>query len=65
MPRRLALSSAHAVAASQPAVLLADLLAWDAMLKERGINPGTSADLTVATLIRAPAADHLAVGSQQ
>jgi triphosphoribosyl-dephospho-CoA synthase len=34
----------------KPAVLLADLLAWDALLKEQGINPGTSADLTVATL---------------
>jgi triphosphoribosyl-dephospho-CoA synthase len=33
-----------------PAVLLTDLLAWDAWLKESGINPGTSADLTVATL---------------
>jgi triphosphoribosyl-dephospho-CoA synthase len=30
--------------------LLADLLAWDAALKQRAINPGTSADLTVATL---------------
>ena len=27
------------------------LLSWDAALKSRGINPGTSADLTVATLI--------------
>ncbi|MFI5013490.1 MAG: triphosphoribosyl-dephospho-CoA synthase [Hyphomicrobiales bacterium] len=27
-----------------------DLLAWDAALKSAGINPGTSADLTVATL---------------
>ena len=27
-----------------------DLLAWDAALKTDGINPGTSADLTVATL---------------
>lgn len=27
------------------------LLAWDASLKERNINPGTSADLTVATLL--------------
>jgi triphosphoribosyl-dephospho-CoA synthase len=26
------------------------LLGWDATLKSRGINPGTSADLTVATL---------------
>ena len=25
-------------------------LLWDASLKERGLNPGTSADLTVATL---------------
>jgi triphosphoribosyl-dephospho-CoA synthase len=33
-----------------PDLLLPDLLAWDAMLKRRGINPGTSADLTVATL---------------
>jgi triphosphoribosyl-dephospho-CoA synthase len=32
------------------AVLLPDLLKWDAWLKQRGINPGTSADLTVATL---------------
>jgi triphosphoribosyl-dephospho-CoA synthase len=30
--------------------LLAKLMAWDATLKRRGINPGTSADLTVATL---------------
>jgi triphosphoribosyl-dephospho-CoA synthase len=26
------------------------LLAWDAALKAKNINPGTSADLTVATL---------------
>jgi len=30
--------------------LLPDLMAWDAALKDRSINPGTSADLTVATL---------------
>jgi triphosphoribosyl-dephospho-CoA synthase len=36
--------------AESPAVLLPDLLTWDTLLKERGINPGTSADLTVATL---------------
>lgn len=29
---------------------LRDLHAWDSELKSRGINPGTSADLTVATL---------------
>jgi triphosphoribosyl-dephospho-CoA synthase len=33
-----------------PDLLLSDLLGWDATLKRRGINPGTSADLTVATL---------------
>lgn len=30
--------------------LLPELLAWDAELKRQAINPGTSADLTVATL---------------
>ena len=30
--------------------VLPDVLAWDAELKDDGINPGTSADLTVATL---------------
>jgi triphosphoribosyl-dephospho-CoA synthase len=33
-----------------PAALLPELLAWDAALKADGVNPGTSADLTVATL---------------
>ncbi|HET7850279.1 MAG TPA: triphosphoribosyl-dephospho-CoA synthase, partial [Pseudolabrys sp.] len=30
--------------------IMPTLLAWDAKLKEAGINPGTSADLTVATV---------------
>ena len=30
--------------------VLPEILAWDAKLKDEGINPGTSADLTVATL---------------
>jgi triphosphoribosyl-dephospho-CoA synthase len=30
-----------------------DLLAFDRSLKARGLNPGTSADLTVATLFAA------------
>jgi triphosphoribosyl-dephospho-CoA synthase len=34
----------------QPADRLGDFLAFDTALKTRGINPGTSADLTVATL---------------
>jgi triphosphoribosyl-dephospho-CoA synthase len=33
-----------------PAALRDDLLQWDARLKAQGINPGTSADLTVATM---------------
>jgi triphosphoribosyl-dephospho-CoA synthase len=33
-----------------PAALRDDLLQWDARLKAQGINPGTSADLTVATV---------------
>jgi triphosphoribosyl-dephospho-CoA synthase len=34
---------------ADPAAMLPGLLAWDRDLKVRGINPGTSADLTVAT----------------
>jgi triphosphoribosyl-dephospho-CoA synthase len=36
--------------AEDPRALLAELLVWDADLKARGLNPGTTADLTVATL---------------
>jgi triphosphoribosyl-dephospho-CoA synthase len=37
-------------ATERPAGLVPELLAWDAALKADGVNPGTSADLTVATL---------------
>jgi triphosphoribosyl-dephospho-CoA synthase len=37
-------------AARDPQEIADGLLSWDASLKRRGINPGTSADLTVATL---------------
>jgi triphosphoribosyl-dephospho-CoA synthase len=37
-------------AARNPEEISDSLLGWDAALKSRGINPGTSADLTVATL---------------
>lgn len=37
-------------AAADPSALLDDMLAFDASLKRRRINPGTSADLTVAVL---------------
>ena len=35
----------------EPESLLGRLLEWDRQLKERGLNPGTSADLTVASLL--------------
>ena len=38
------------LAAADPARLAPDLLGFDRSLKARGINPGTSADLTVASL---------------
>lgn len=38
-------------AASDPSSLLAELLAFDRALKDRNLNPGTSADLTVASLL--------------
>lgn len=37
-------------ALENPKLYLGELLRWDADLKVRGINPGTSADLTVASL---------------
>lgn len=37
-------------AAADPDALLKGLLEWDASLKARALNPGASADLTVATL---------------
>lgn len=48
--RKAAAFQASLRAAERPAQVLPDLLAWDAALKAQGINPGTSADLTVATL---------------
>ena len=48
--RRAAPLSDSLGAAEQPATLAHSLLAFDAELKAEGINPGTSADLTVATL---------------
>jgi len=38
-------------AAENPKLVQKKLLDWDASLKARGINPGTTADLTVATLL--------------
>ena len=40
-------------AAPDPGPLIPDLMRWDTALKARGVNPGTSADLTVATLFTA------------
>lgn len=41
------------------------LLGWDADLKRRGLNPGTSADLTVATLFAGRLRRHLAALPQK
>jgi triphosphoribosyl-dephospho-CoA synthase len=49
--------------AEEPGVLLGDLLAWDRDLKARGLNPGTTADLTVATLFARRLNEHLAAGA--
>lgn len=38
------------IACQAPETMIAPLMAFDGALKERGFNPGTSADLTVATL---------------
>jgi triphosphoribosyl-dephospho-CoA synthase len=48
--RRTASEFGQRLLHEEPEGLLADLLAWDASLKQRALNPGTSADLTVATL---------------
>ena len=40
-------------AAPDPEAMIPGLMQWDTALKARGINPGTSADLTVATLFTA------------
>jgi triphosphoribosyl-dephospho-CoA synthase len=49
--RREACSQAEALGhAADTRAMRARLQAWDAALKARGLNPGTSADLTVATL---------------
>jgi len=40
--------------------LVADLVALDAGLKSRGLNPGSSADLTVASLLALACGDMLA-----
>jgi len=49
--RRTAAKHLAALQATKaPARLLPELLAWDGTMKAEGLNPGTSADLTVATL---------------
>ena len=38
-------------ASDNPKICLGELIRFDQTLKNEGINPGTSADLTVATLL--------------
>ena len=45
-----AVMAARLRAAADPAALRGDLAVFDAALKAEGVNPGTSADMTVATL---------------
>lgn len=45
--------------AREPVALLGKLLDWDKQLKKRGLNPGTSADLTVASLLASKLEDML------
>jgi triphosphoribosyl-dephospho-CoA synthase len=42
--------------------MVAELAAFDASLKSRGLNPGSSADLTVASLLALACEDMLAAG---
>lgn len=50
--RRQAMPVRHRLLnAADPTTCLPALLDWDRALKTRGINPGTSADLTVATIL--------------
>jgi len=55
--------AARLAAAADPASLTADLLAFDASLKAAGRNPGTTADLTVATLFAAQLDDAIGPAS--
>lgn len=44
-------------AADEPRTIRTDLVAWDAALKSHGLNPGTTADMTVATIFLADLQD--------
>jgi triphosphoribosyl-dephospho-CoA synthase len=44
---------------ADPDSVVPELLEWDRELKDRGLNPGTSADLTVATMLAAAIEDAL------
>ncbi|MGH8728147.1 MAG: triphosphoribosyl-dephospho-CoA synthase, partial [Burkholderiales bacterium] len=60
--RKFGLQAAHGVLAeavafearllrqTQPESMISELIEWDKRLKDAGLNPGTSADLTAATL---------------
>ena len=57
--RRLAQNLCAQLPAAHPAQLMDRLLDWDQQLKRNNVNPGTSADLTVATLFVAHLQDGL------
>ncbi len=51
-PLCVALNTAH-----EPRVIRPDLIVWDTTLKAHGLNPGTTADMTVATIFLADLQD--------
>lgn len=57
--RRAAVFAEQLAACDDPRLLAPALLAWDGELKSTGMNPGTCADLTVATLFAARIEAHL------
>jgi triphosphoribosyl-dephospho-CoA synthase len=61
--KEAALIHAHLAESQRPAELLGDVLALDQKLKALGHNPGTSADLTVATVFAFRLSDGLRSGA--
>lgn len=62
--RRAELVATRLLASADPAPMTGALLDFDAALKAERLNPGTSADLTVATLFAARLEDAIAEGGQ-
>jgi triphosphoribosyl-dephospho-CoA synthase len=59
---RMTRAHKHLATLDNPADRLDFLISFDAALKREGLNPGTSADLTVASIFAAGLADSLKIG---